>query len=344
MNQIARRITVCSLALVVATINFAGASAAFASPAASAAGGVSLQPAHPSKDSPSYFTFHGAAGTTITDSVVITNHATVPVELVVSPVDGLTGQTSGSVYANRQDPVTKAGEWVTPSVTTLTLPGQSARTVSFSVQIPAGTSAGDHLAGIAVENTQPTTSSNGFAIKQILRSVIGVLVVVPGAASFTPKLSTLGIQQIGATGIGSVTVGLSNSGLALAKPSLEVSLKSSLGLQPQYYAQARHRPSGRRHHLPLCLARHLGEGLLRRHRHPHGRRQKRVHEPHCRARRHVGRRHASRFPRRSSRPPRAACRSGCWRLSRLAESAFSGSEPGPSFAALAGVLPRASRA
>ena len=46
--------------------------------------------------------------------------------------------------------------------------------------------------------------------------------IVPGTATFIPKLSSLGIKQIGATGIGSVTVGLGNSGLALAKPSLAV--------------------------------------------------------------------------------------------------------------------------
>ena len=100
---------------------------------------------------------------------------------------------------------------------------------AFTVNVPAGTTAGDHLAGIAVENTMPTESSNGFAIKQILRSVIGVRVIVPGTATFIPKLSSLGIKQIGATGIGSVTVGLGNSGLQLAKPSLEVSLKGPSG-------------------------------------------------------------------------------------------------------------------
>jgi hypothetical protein len=230
VNRIAKTITASSLAVLAATVNFAGAQSAFASPpAASAVGGVSLQPLHAGPGSASYFTFHAAAGSTISDAVVITNQATTPVDLAVSPVDGLTGQTSGSVYANRQDPVAKAGTWVAPSVAELSLPGQSSRTVSFTVTVPANASPGDHLAGFAVENTNPTTSSNGFAIKEILRSVIGVLVVVPGQATFVPKLSHLDIKQIGQTGIGSVTVGLGNSGLAFAKPSLRVSLKGAAG-------------------------------------------------------------------------------------------------------------------
>lgn len=230
MNRIAKGLSVGSLALLAVAINFTGAQAAFASPAAaSAVGGVSLQPLHQNRASASYFTFHTAAGGTVKDAVVITNHATTPVDLAVTAVDGLTGQTSGSVYANRQDPVAKTGKWVTPSVSELSLPAQSSRTVSFTVKVPADASAGDHLAGIAVENLQPTTSSNGFAIKQILRSVIGVLVQVPGKATFVPQLTSLGIKQIGQTSIGSVTVGLGNTGLALGKPSLEVELQGPSG-------------------------------------------------------------------------------------------------------------------
>ena len=223
MNRFAKRIAVGSVALVMAMAT--GTSVAMAAPPAPAAGGgVSLAPEHPSTTSPSYFTFHAAAGTTVHDALVVTNHANASVSLAVSAVDGLTGQTSGSVYANRTDPVRKAGRWVTPAVSALTLAAGATRTIAFTVTIPAGTTAGDHLAGIAVENTVPTESSNGFAIKQILRNVIGVLVVVPGKANFVPALSSLGIQQIGATGIGSVTVGMGNSGLLLAHPSLAVSL------------------------------------------------------------------------------------------------------------------------
>ena len=225
MNRFAKRLGLGSAAFLVALITGVPVALAASPPAAPAAGEASLQPEHPSGTSSSYFTFRLAAGKSLHDAVVITNHSGKPISLAVSPVDGLTGQTSGSVYANRQDPVTKAGKWVTPELSALTLPAQSSRTIGFTVTVPAGVTAGDHLAGIAVENTVPTESSNGFNIKQILRNVIGVRVIVPGAATFVPKLSSLGIKQIGATGIGSVTVGLGNSGLQLAKPGLIVALK-----------------------------------------------------------------------------------------------------------------------
>jgi YVTN family beta-propeller protein len=223
VNSIAKKVGVGAIAVLVALL--AEAPGALASPSAAPAGGeVSLAPAHPDPASPTYFTLRMAPGKSVHDAVVITNHSTKAVSLAVSAVDGLTGQTSGSVYANRQDPVRKAGRWVTPELSALTLAAQTSRTIGFTISVPAGVAPGDHLAGIAVENTVPTQSSNGFNIKQILRNVIGVRVIVPGAASFTPTLSSLGIQQIGATGIGSVTVGLGNAGRQLAKPTLAVAV------------------------------------------------------------------------------------------------------------------------
>ncbi len=214
MNRFATRLAAGSVAVLAGLVT--GAVPALASaPAPGAGAEISLQPENPSPASPNYFTLHVAPGATVHDAVVVVNHSKAPVSLAVSPVDGLTGQTTGSVYANRQDPVSKAGKWVTPELTALTLPAQSSRTVAFTVTVPADAVPGDHLAGLAVENTVPTESSNGFNIRQILRNVIGVRVIVPGHAVFAPKLTSLGIKQIGATGIASVSVGLGNSGSPL---------------------------------------------------------------------------------------------------------------------------------
>jgi hypothetical protein len=226
----AKVLTVLTATFLVSLLVGANASAAFAAPPpVTQAGDISIAPEHPSKESPSYFTFRAKAGSTVTDAIVIANHSAATINLAISPVDGLTGQTSGSVYANRQDPVRKAGKWVTPGITTLELAAKTERTVSFTVKVPAGAVAGDHLAGVAIENTVPTTSSNGFAIRQILRNVIGVRVIVPGAAICKPTLKSLGIDQIGSTGIGAVDVTLANDGTALAKPQLAVALIGPIG-------------------------------------------------------------------------------------------------------------------
>jgi hypothetical protein len=225
VNRSIRRFTVVTVTLLVALVMNANASAAFAADEpVTKAGDISVAPEHPSKESPSYFTLRAKAGASVRDAIVIANHSDAPINLAISPVDGLTGQTSGSVYANRIDNVRKAGRWVVPGLTKLVLQPQTQRIVTFAVKVPAGAAAGDHLAGIAVENTVPTSSSNGFAIRQILRNVIGVRVIVPGAAKFEPSLKTLDIGQIGATGIAAVNVGLGNAGTQLAKPKLTVAL------------------------------------------------------------------------------------------------------------------------
>jgi hypothetical protein len=204
------------------------AAAATPSPSAPAAGGgISLRPVPDAAESgaaKTFFVLHGAAGLTLHETVQVTNTAHVTATLFVSPVDGLTGQTSGSVFANRQDPLRRAGTWLTPAVRSLTLAAGATTLVPFTVTIPHNATAGDHLAGVAFENTKPTTSQGGFRIKQILRSVIGVLTTVPGPARFHPALTSLGFATIGTTQLGSVTVGLANDGKALGKPTLSIAL------------------------------------------------------------------------------------------------------------------------
>ena len=192
--------------------------------------GISLRPATVNANHPeAYFTIHRGAGQVMHDTVLVTNLATKPVVLLVNPVDGLTGATTGSVYANRGIPVTKAGTWLSVPSGKLSLGPKASLRVPFTVHVPTGASPGDHLAGIAFQNAHATTSSSGFQVKEVVRDVIGVLVVVPGTAGFQPSLVSLGIHEIGSTGIGSVLIGLGDTGRLLAKPVLSVDLHGPNG-------------------------------------------------------------------------------------------------------------------
>jgi Bacterial protein of unknown function (DUF916) len=227
--------TAMAMVLLAATLILgsppAGAATATAPPGATPAGsGISLQPAHVDPAHPiSYFTFDSAAGTQITDAVVVTNKSKVPVTLDVAAVDGLTGQTTGSVYANQGDPVRNAGMWVSLPGNSIELAPSSSKTVSFTVSVPSDAVAGDHLAGVAFQSPPAAATAGGFQVTQVIRNVIGVLVIVPGPAVFHPKLTNLMIQQIGLTGIASVVVALSNDGLLLGKPILQIALSGPNG-------------------------------------------------------------------------------------------------------------------
>jgi hypothetical protein len=145
-------------------------------------------------------------------------------------VDGETGETSGSVYANREDAVRKAGRWLTPAISSITVPAHSARTISFAVAVPAGASAGQHLAGIAVQDrAQHEDKGSGFAIREVIRTVIGVLVEVPGHVAFEPTLSGAAIKKLEGPKVGAVLVRLGNAGGRLAKPTLSLTLRGPHG-------------------------------------------------------------------------------------------------------------------
>jgi len=195
--------------------------------------GLSVAPSHSDSSNPatkSYFIRTAAPGKSFTDQVKVSNTGTAPVQLFVSAVDGLTAVTSGAVYANRQDPVVKAGTWVTAAVASITVPGRTTTSVDFTVRVPQNASPGDHLAGIAFEDARPATSGDAFQVTTVLRTVVGVLVRVPGAAAFHVSISDASIVPASdRSPLATVTVRLGDDGLLLGKPRLTVELTGPHG-------------------------------------------------------------------------------------------------------------------
>lgn len=195
---------------------------------ASASDGFSVRPAHSDPADAAtraYFKMMIGPGGSSVDQVLVGNAGNEPVRLIVSSVDGLTGETSGAVYANRQDPVAKAGAWVTPSVTTVTVAPHGETRVGFVARVPVGAAPGDHLAGIAFENAAPrATSGDRFSVTQVLRAVVGVLIQVPGPSEFRPHAVTAGLAALPGVGSAAVMINLRNDGAKLGKPRVEVAL------------------------------------------------------------------------------------------------------------------------
>ena len=205
-------------------------------PAAGAAtiGGFGARPAHFNPDNPAtraYFIHSVPRGGAFADSVVVSNSGTKAVTLRVYPVDGLTGATSGVVYGNRQDKLHGAGQWVTPATSMVTVPADSQLTVGFTVHVPSGASSGQHLAGIALEDAHAGKSSGRFSVTEVLRTVVGIEVTVPGPRVSHLNLESFSIAPIQGTTYPSVVVDLTNTGTNLCKPALAVSLTGPGGVQ-----------------------------------------------------------------------------------------------------------------
>lgn len=202
--------------------------------ASPSAGGISALPLRAAGRAQhrAYFVLHARAGATIHGLVRLSNSSVSATKLRTYPVDGLTGVTSGAVFSNPGQPPVHAGRWVTPAISALTLPGEGAHFVPFTVQVPSNATPGDHLAGIAFEDTERPESGGQFRITEVIRVVVGVEVVVHGPAS--KKLALLGahLSSLPGTQVPAVIISLANRGRLLCKPKLTVSLAAG-GSQQQ---------------------------------------------------------------------------------------------------------------
>lgn len=214
---------VIGLAAALAAASFASGGIA----SAQSAGGIGLRPAHIDENDPAtraYFKPTVAAGGTFHDEVVVSNTSDAAVDLIVAGVDGLTGQTAGAVYANRQDPVRKAGTWLSPDAATMTVAPHTEANMGFTVTVPGDAAPGDHLAGIAFENAHPTSSGGNFSVTQVVRAVMGVQVVVPGDAVFHMHVDSVTLEALPGTEVASAVIRMGNDGGKLGKPDVSVTV------------------------------------------------------------------------------------------------------------------------
>lgn len=218
------------------TLIAAAAALAGALPAAPAAHAADNEPgafsARPSPKAPqdkrgTFFRLHVERGSDRRQSVVIENLSKQPKHLLIDAVDGLTGTTSGSVYANRDDPRSKAGSWIKLPVKSIELPAGKTTRVPFSLTIPDDANPGDHLAGIAIQDRHRTHSKSRLSITQIIRVVVGVQIIVDGPSDKSLALGKVALKALPGTKVPSVVVQLENTGTQLCKPLLDVTLTSA---------------------------------------------------------------------------------------------------------------------
>lgn len=195
-------------------------------------GGFGVRPAHSDPNNPAtraYFIIHARAGSEKREDVMVTNHNATPLVLQVDPVDGLTGVTSGVVYANRGVAVNRDGAWVTPALRRVTVPSHGSIDVGFVVRIPKVATRGDHVAGIAFEGLHPTKSGGSFSVTVVVRTVVGIEVEVSGHATRHLRLFSLALAPLPGTTVPSAVVTLEDDGHILCHPRLKVGIAGQDG-------------------------------------------------------------------------------------------------------------------
>jgi len=199
-----------------------------ASSQAATIGGFGVQPLQRA-GARGYFVFHLNGGAIHRARVRVVNNGDQPVTLWVYPVDGLTGVTSGVVYADRENVRAGAGTWLSSHAQRISLAPHSHRLVSFRVRVPAGAAPGDHVGGLAFQNVSPNTSAGKFQITEIVRAVVGVEIKVPGPATQSVQLGRIKLGMLPGTAMPAVTVAVTNTGALLCKPVLAVTISGPAG-------------------------------------------------------------------------------------------------------------------
>jgi hypothetical protein len=221
-------------AVLVAALAATAIAIATAAAAASAAtiGGFGVRPATFNPDNlatRAYFIIHARGGTVRHEDAIVTNNNDVPLTLEVNAVDGLTGVTSGVVYANRGTASTGAGAWLTPAAGQITVAPDQSVDVGFVVRVPRYAAAGDHLGGLAFESLHPSKSGGAFSVSVVVRTVVGVEIEVPGHATRHLRIYSVALAPLPGTDVPSAVVTLEDDGHKLCHPQLRVSITGQSG-------------------------------------------------------------------------------------------------------------------
>ena len=156
-----------------------------AAPTASAQSPTVIVKVHPSSGLVSpYFQLEASPGHIVkAGSLEIVNPAPHAVTVRIDPVDAITTDTLGSAYAQTNSALRGAATWLRLGHRVVVVAPHASRSVSVAIAVPASTSAGDYLGGVAVEalgQARTERVGHGVAIGETDRYAIGVEVKLPG--------------------------------------------------------------------------------------------------------------------------------------------------------------------
>src|SRR4051812_38299720 len=128
--------------------------------------GFSPDPADATSLDRGFFIYQVDSGAQTQGAVVIENKSEAPLTINLAAADAFTAQGGGSAFSPINAAPTGSGSWLSVEKSTLTLaPGEQER-VSFSVQVPTQTLAGQYLAGITAYSADQDRVSDGTDIPQ----------------------------------------------------------------------------------------------------------------------------------------------------------------------------------
>ncbi|MCF2531535.1 WxL protein peptidoglycan domain-containing protein [Yinghuangia soli] len=227
--------TVFGIAVALLAVLFAAAP-----PDASAAdsGDVGVTPVRlPGTPDRQYFFLEAGSGTGIRDAVEISNHSQTARTLRLYAADAYHTADGSFALRTAAEPARDVAAWVRLASSTVTLPPGGKANVEFTVDVPPGTSAGDHIGAVIAEDAEPSAvpkDGSGLAVKY--RIGARIYLRVPGPAAPALELRDVRVHHDappfalpGHTGRVEVTFTVVNRGRLILTPSASLRAEGIFG-------------------------------------------------------------------------------------------------------------------
>jgi hypothetical protein len=171
-------------------------------------------PSQPSKRA--FMTYTLTPGTSASDSVSLWNYSDVQLTFHIYATDAFNNSDGEFSLLAGDQKAHDAGGWVTPAASSLTVDPHTRVDVPITVQVPAGASPGDHVAGIVASVPTSTTGPNGTRAIIDRRTGTRVYVRVPGKVTRALTVDDMSVRYSGSLnpldGSADVTYTLRNVG------------------------------------------------------------------------------------------------------------------------------------
>lgn len=154
-----------------------------------------------------HFGYALAAGTAISDTLVIDNYTAAPITISIYPADLLQASGGGLAPTQPGTPLKAGGAWLHLSRANVTVAAHGEARDPFNVRIPVGTAPG-HYYGAVVAARSAGVTSNGLAVQT--RAALIADLSVPGKAHVALDVSRPTTHRHGGTE--NATVNITNKG------------------------------------------------------------------------------------------------------------------------------------
>lgn len=177
----------------------------------------------------SWFLYTLGRGQAKDGSLTIVSTAPTAITVQLTPVDATTTKEGAFALLDNDEPRRGVGAWVKLSQSRLTLEPNQSVDVPFRLTIPSNAGVGDHLGGIAVQETTPTARKvvDGAAVNVISRVGTRIYETVPGKQHVQLTITDFK-RTIAADNRQAFSLTLHNSGNVELKPQASLTMSGLL--------------------------------------------------------------------------------------------------------------------